>query len=348
MPPTPQYFVGIDLHKTVVQICVLDGSGTVVHEERQRIETLADRTELLGGLARWEPGRMAVEAIGLNRWFVNACRERGYEVVVANAGQLKLRASGKKTDRRDALEIARRLRLGDIDRHAATYFPSDGEYGLRQLERVRHDLVRQRTHVGNRIRAMLDAYGIDAPRGHSGRAIAALRAVHFPAEDLDLCLQALVNTLAEVTRSIDVLSKRILERANAPAIRALRETVPQVGPQTALTVIAELGDAGRFRNARRAASYAGLVPRVANSSDTSHHGPITKHGNAELRWILNQLAVRLLTQHPLVRRWAAPFLRRMHINKVRTVLARRLLVGLYVVLARGEVFSLERCLGVAA
>ena len=121
-----------------------------------------------------------------------------------------------------------------------------------------------------------------------------------------------------------------------------------MGPQTALTVIAELGDVGRFRNARRAASYAGLVPRVANSSDTSHHGPITKHGNAELRWILNQLAVRLLTQHPLVRRWAAPFLRRMHINKVRTVLARRLLVGLYVVLARGEVFSLERCLGVAA
>lgn len=349
MPPTSQYFVGIDLHKSVVQVCVLDESGTVVHEERFRIEAGAGRTELLRGLARWRPARMAVEAVGLNRWFVNACRERGYDLIVVDAGRLNLRARGRKTDRRDALEIARQLRLGDLDRHAATYFPSDAEYGLRQLERVRHDLVRQQVHVGNRIRAMLDAYRIDPPRGrlHSGRAIAALRAVRFPVEDLDVCLQALVHTLAEVTASIDRLTKRILERARAPHIRILQETVPQVGAQTALTVIAELGDVRRFRNARAAASYAGLVPRVANSADTSHHGRITKHGNAELRWILNQLAVRLLTQHPLVRRWAAPLRRRLHLNKVRTLLARRLLVGLYVVLARGEVFSLERCLGAA-
>jgi transposase len=350
MPPALQYFVGIDLHKAVVQICVLDQTGTVAHEERFRIETLAGRTEFLRGLARWRPARMAVEAVGLNRWFVNACRERGYDVVVADAVRLNLRASGKKTDRRDALEIARRLRLGDLDRPAATYFPPDAEYGLRQLERVRHDLVKQRTHLGNRIRAMLDAYRIDAPRGrlHSSRSIAALRAVRFPAEDLDACLQALVHALAEVAESVDRLTERILERARARHIAALSETVPEVGAQTALTIVAELGDVQRFRNTRTVASYAGLAPRVANSADTRHHGRITKRGNAEMRWALNQLAVRLLTRHPLVRTWAAPLLRRMHLNKVRTLLARRLLVGIYVVLSRGEVFSLERCLGVAA
>lgn len=350
MPPTPQYFVGIDLHKAVVQICVLDESGTVVHEERFRIETSVGRTELLGALARWKPARMAVEAVGLNRWFVNECRERGYDLVVADAGRLNLRASGKKTDRRDALEIARRLRLGDIDRNCATYFPPDAEYGLRQLERIRHDLVKQRTHLGNRIRAMMDAYRIDAPPGrlHSSRAIAVLRAVRFPVEDLDLCLQALVHALAEVSEAVDRLTARIKERAAAPQIAGLSETVPEVGGQTALTVVAELGDVRRFRSARAVTSYAGIAPRVANSADTSHHGRITKQGNAELRWALNQAAVRLLARHPLVRRWAAPHLRRLHKNKVRTMLARRLLVGIYIVLSRGEVFSLERCLGVAA
>ena len=350
MPPTPQYFLGIDLHKAVVQVCVLDAAGTVVHEERFRVETLAERTELLHALASWRPARMAVEAVGLNRWFVNACRERGHDLVVADAGRLNLRASGKKTDRRDALEIARRLRLGDLDRHAATYFPPDAEYGLRQLERVRHDLVKQRTHLGNRIRAMLDAYRIDAPPGklHSRRAIAALRAVRFPVEDLDRCLQALVHTLAGVCESVDQLTAQIGKRAAAPRITGLSEMIPEVGVLTALTVVAELGEVRRFRNARTVASYAGIAPRVANSADTSHHGRITKRGNAEVRWALNQAAVRLLARHPLVRRWAAPHLRRMHKNKVRTMLARRLLVGIYIVLSRGEVFSLERCLGLAA
>ena len=156
-----------------------------------------------------------------------------------------------------------------------------------------------------------------------------------------------MHVLEQVEVSIGTLTGCIVARARAPKVAALQEMIPQVGAQTAVTLVAELGDVSRFRNARAAASYSGLVPRVTNSADVSHHGRITKRGNRELRWILNQVAVRLLTKHPTVRRWAAPHLRRMHKNKVRTTLARRLLVGIYIVLSRGEVFSLERCLGLA-
>ncbi len=106
----------------------------------------------------------------------------------------------------------------------------------------------------------------------------------------------------------------------------------------------ELGDLSRFRNSKAVASYAGLAPRVANSADKSHHGRITKRGNRELRWILTQWSVRLLSFNSLVKEWAKPLLLRMHRNKVRMALARRLLVGIYIMLTRGEVFSLERCL----
>jgi len=347
--PQPKYFLGIDLHKKVIQICVLDATGAVVAQERQRVETREAGLALVDHLADWKDARLAVEAVGLNRWFVNACRERGYDLVVVDAGRLNLRSCGKKTDRRDALEIARRLRLGDLDRYAATYFPSDEEHGVRQLERVRHDLVGRRTHLSNRIRALLDAYKIAPPRGslYERRALKALRTLRLPVCDLDLCLEALVHALAEIQESIRRLTERILERAKEAKVAALQEMIPQVGAQTALTLVAEFGDVSRFRNARAAASYAGLVPRVTNSADVSHHGRITKRGNKELRWILNQVAVRLLSRDPTVRRWAAPHLRRMHKNKVRTTLARRLLVGIYIVLARGEVFSLERCLGAA-
>lgn len=347
--PRPQYFVGIDLHKTVVQICVLDAEGTVMVQERHRVESHAAGLALVAGLAQWMPGRLAVEAIGLNRWFVNACRERDYDIVVVDAGRLNLRSCGKKTDRRDALEIARRLRLGDLDRYAATYYPTDTEYGVRQLERIRHDLVDQRTHLSNRIRALLDAFKIAPPKGslYKPAGLEALRQVSMAVPDLDACLEALVHALEQVEVSIGGLTRRIQERAKEDTIAELQEMVPQVGAQTALTLVAELGDVSRFRNARAAASYSGLVPRVTNSADVSHHGRITKRGNKQLRWILNQVAVRLLSTHPLVRQWAAPQLRRMHKNKVRTTLARRLLVGIYVVLNRGEVFSLERCLGLA-
>ena len=290
---------------------------------------------------------MAVEAVGLNRWFVNACQQSGYDLIVVDAGQLNLRALGKKTDRRDALEIARRLRMGDLDRHAKTYYPSDDEYSVRKLERVRHDLVGQRTHLGNRIGSLLDAYKLPRPRGsiYSRPSLAFLKTVRFPAADLDLCLKALASALAGVHESVVRLTKRIEERAQETEVAALQSMVPQVGAQTALTLVYELGDVARFKNARAAASYSGLVPRVANSGDLSHHGRITKRGNVELRWILNQCAVRLLTTHRLVQTWAEPRLKRMHKNKVRTALARRLLVGIYHVLRNGEVFSMSRCLG---
>ena len=98
------------------------------------------------------------------------------------------------------------------------------------------------------------------------------------------------------------------------------------------------------QDSRAVASDAGLAPRVLNSAEATFHGRITEQGNPELRWILSEWAVRLMSRHPLAKAWAAPRLQRMHKNKVRIALARRLLVGVYIMITRGEEFSLERCL----
>ena len=58
MPPT-QYFVGIDLHKDVLQICVLDAEGEIVCQERRRIGTLEVGLEAVASLQRWSSSRMA-------------------------------------------------------------------------------------------------------------------------------------------------------------------------------------------------------------------------------------------------------------------------------------------------
>jgi transposase len=340
------YFIGVDLHKAVIQVCVLDGDGDIKKEIRFRGDSLEEGLSVVRFVKRFRDARIAVEAVGMNRWFVNALQSARIDVVVVDPVKLNLRAQGKKTDRRDAYEIARRLWLGDIDRNAKTYYPSEEEYGVRKVLRTRHALVRLRQSAVNQIRGLLAAYRVPAPAGalYTTRAIATLKELAALSGDLLVCLRSLVEVLENVQAEIKGLAKRINEEAKKPKIAAAIEQLPSVKAQTAVTLIAELGDVSRFRDARAVASYAGLTPRVANSADTAHHGRITKHGNKELRWILSEWAVRLMSRNEAAKKWAAPKLRRMHKNKVRIALARRLVVGVYVMLGRGEAFSLERCL----
>jgi len=342
-----KHFVGIDLHKSILQVCVLGTDGEIVKEHRFRGESLEDGLAVVEWLGQWKHGgRFCVEAVGMNRWFVNACQDQGLEIVVVDSTKIDLKMLGKKTDRRDAYELARRLRLGDIDRNAVTYFPGDVEFGGRKLVRTRHRLVQLRQQIVNQVRAMLASYRVDAPSNQLYRkgAIEKLRAVSLATDDQSLCLEVLVSSLEAVQGSIESLSNRIVARTNSEKATKALALLPSVGPLTATTLAVELGDLFRFRNSKAVASYAGLVPRVSNSADKSHHGRITKRGNRELRWILTQWSVRLLSFNTVAKEWAKPLLLRMHRNKVRMALARRLLVGVYIMLTRGEVFSLERCL----
>lgn len=237
-----RYFIGIDLHKTVIQVCVLDGHGRIVEEFRMRWGTTELGQAVMTRLTQWRTGgRCVVEAVGFNRWLVNACRAADLSLVVADAVKLSLAKLGKKTDRRDAYELARRLFLGDIERHAATYYASDEEYGERKVARVRHRLVAMRQQVINQIRGLLNAYLLPAPGTslYSVRSLAALKGMTLPTADLTLCLQTLVTALTALQEQIERLTRTIRERAATPAVAHFAGQLPNVGPQTALTLHAE-------------------------------------------------------------------------------------------------------------
>lgn len=137
--PMTKYHVGIDLHKTVAQVCVRDAQGEVLKEWRHKLADRDDGDALLEALLEWrEGGRFAVETLGCNRWFVRDCRALDMDILVVHAAALGLKQLGKKTDKRDAREIARRLYLGDLDRFARSYFATEREYGCRKLLRIRH------------------------------------------------------------------------------------------------------------------------------------------------------------------------------------------------------------------
>lgn len=345
------YFIGIDLHRTVIQICVLNAQGEIITEKRLRYASFEEGVEAVRFLDPFaRVGRITIEAMGLNRWLVNACLEQSWDVLVCDPRRLGLKKLGKKTDQRDAYELARRLWLGDLDRMARTYYPSDGEYGQRKRLRVRHHLVQMRQETTNQMRAMLAAYQIPAPRSvlYTGPSREALRHCRLPNEAMQQAFEALLAVLEGLQEQIASLTKAIRRLPKTdPDVAALVDELPGIGAQSAATLLYELGDAQRFAKPRAVAAYVGLVPRVTQSADKAHHGRMTRQGNSELRWILSQWAVRLLTMNPLVQEWAREMRRRMHKNKVRMALARRLLVGVWAMLTRGEAFDLRRCLGMA-
>src|SRR5581483_12450374 len=132
----------------------------------------------------------------MNRWFVDALRPTN-DVVVVDAGELNLKSLGKKTDRRDAYEIARRLRLGDIDKNAKTYYPTDEEYGLRKILRTRNGFTKMKQQVVNQIRALLRNFRIPQPENAltTKNGLKALRELSGLSDFLGVCLRELVDQL---------------------------------------------------------------------------------------------------------------------------------------------------------
>lgn len=341
-----KYFVGVDLHRNVIQICVLEERGEIVAEQRFRYAGLSEGEAVVEWLAKFQPMRLTVEALGLNRWFVNACRARGWDVLVCDPRKLDLKKLGRKTDRRDAQEMSRRLWLGDLDRMAKTYYPDDVEYGHKKQLRVRHYLTQTRQQVVNQMRSLLNAYQLEAPPGalQTRNARAELAACRMPTPEMQAAFDALRAVFEGIQEQIEGLGRRIAQLPAAQPDVAVLDTLPEIGAQSAASLYYELGDVTRFRGPRAIAAYVGLVPKVSQSADKAHHGALTRQGNRELRWVLSQWAVRLLTRSPLVKTWATRLARRMHKNKIRMALARRLIVGIWVMRTRGEAFDLRRCL----
>jgi transposase len=90
--------------------------------------------------------------------------------------------------------------------------------------------------------------------------------------------------------AIERLDGELHQHAKAdPRVKVLR-TLPGVGEFTALVMVAEIGDIGRFPSARKLAAWAGLTPTVRGSDLKVRHGHISKQGSAWLRWAMNQAA----------------------------------------------------------
>jgi transposase len=190
-----------------------------------------------------------------------------------------------QTDRRDAVQLARLMRSGDL---TPVYVPSREDEAIRDLSRAREDAIADLKSAKFRLKAFLLRHDIR----YTGRATwgpAHLRwlsevVCHTPAQQL--VFQEYVRAVNEHTERLPRLGQARQEQVKSwrlqPVVEAL-EALRGVQFTVAVTLVAELGDLTGFENPRPLMKYLGLIPAAYSSGERRRQGSITKAGNTHAR-----------------------------------------------------------------
>ena len=285
--------LGLDVHQKNTTAAYLDTDTGELTRRKFRTDQLEEE---LADLDR-EHTRIVLEVSGTGIFVARKLISCGFSVIVVDAFKAHRIIESQntaKTDKRDAAALARLLASGQAD-HIAVWVTDEKTGELRTLTRAREGLVKCSTTLRNQLRALLRTMGCKCPyddltgagaRDWIDKFIAALPGL------VAFAFQGLWETLLFVAEQIKAFEQQVDAAAEdcEPAQQLM--TIHGCGPVLALTIAAEIGDIGRFSNARKLCSYTGLVPQVRQSGEQSHTGPLVRHGNPHLR-----RAAVLLAQH---------------------------------------------------
>jgi transposase len=287
-------YVGMDVHKETISVAFADGGRRgEVREHGQISNAPAALTRLLSKLAR--PGvvlRFCYEAgpcgYGIQRQLAAA----GHDCVVVAPSLIPRKPGDRiKTDRRDAINLAKLHRAGEL---TAVWIPDLAHEAIRDLVRARLAAVRSLRQARQQLSGFLLRQGFHYNRPAwtlmHRRWLAGLRfeqrAHHIVLEDSIATIEAATARRDRLTEQIEVM---LADWSLAPVVHAL-QALRGMALVTAATVIAELGDITRFANPRQLMAYLGLVPSEHSSGGTRRQGGVTKAGNGTARRMLIEAA----------------------------------------------------------
>jgi len=286
-------YVGLDVHKRVVEACLVDAAGKVARRERFALSRPA--LEVFATKVLRPTDEVALEAT-TNCWAVaDVLRPHVARVVVSNPMATKAIAMAKvKTDKVDAYVLAQLLRCDFLPE---VWQPDVATRRLRELTGRRSALVGQRTAMRNRIHSVLAMRLVEAPtRLFNDEGLEWLTSVELD-DQARLLIDSDLRQLEFLQKEIDAVDAELARRGHARKEVKLLMTLPGVDVTTAEATLAAWGDAKRFPDGDHAASYLGLVPSTKQSANQCYHGPITKRGNSQARWMLIE-AAQHLDRHP--------------------------------------------------
>lgn len=246
----------------------------------------------------------------------------------------------RKTDKVDCRKLARFLeeycRNPDPyteSRITPVWVPPAGAEALRDVFRLRDQLVNEQTRMKNRIWSFLDKWGMTVPAADelprwSRRFVAYLHALEFDQPAARLVLDQHLERLATLGRQLLQVNRLLREQCKAhgiwEVIEALRSRFRGVGWITAIGYCCELMDIHRFANGDRLSSYLGLVPDVHGSGDYEQYKGVTSRCNQRLRRLLIEAAWVAARQDEELHSCWRGYIRRMSKQKAIIRIARKL------------------------
>jgi transposase len=331
-------YVGIDLHKKTISLCV-------VNQERQKLEQrrfLCAMPELIveyfGKLGRFQA---VVEATASYEWLVRLLEPLAERIVLAHPKKLRVIAeSTRKSDKIDARILAEFLALDMIPQ---AYRPTPRQREHRVLVRHRCYLQRRITSIRNKIRHILSDYNADRPDLFTAEGLAYLSGVAVSSADRFAVEQLLKEwefqqgQLQKLTKQL----KRFIGQASTAEAeaRAVLQSIPGVGTVTTEVVLSELADPKRFRSAKCAVAYAGMAPGQRESAGKRKELHIERTGSKILRWVLVEAAWQFVRR---TGRWRLIFEQlsgRIGRKKAIVAVARRLLGVMMALLRSGQPYQ---------
>ena len=287
-------YVGLDVHKETIAVAVaLPGRDDPVY----RGEIAHRRGSLRRLMGRLSPHgevlSFCYEAGPCGYGVYREVTEAGHECAVVAPSLIPRKPGDRvKTDRRDALMLARLHRSGDL---TPVWVPGPEQEAMRDLTRAREDMKGLQQKARQRLGAFLLRHG----RVYEGKCRWTqahsrwLEAQAFESPVQQVVFQEYVDAVAQATARVASLKARMHEALRswslAPAVAGLR-ALRGVDTITAMTVLAELGDLTRFDSPRQLMSFLGLVPGEHSSGSRRRQGAITKTGNGHVRRVLVEAA----------------------------------------------------------
>jgi len=294
MKETITSFIGLDVHKDSIAIAVAQAGrqaprfvGTVAPE-------LASLCKALRRVANAKCTLVVYEAGPCGYGLARHLNAHGYTCeVIAPARIARSPAEQRiKTDRRDALLLARESRAGNL---VPVVMPDERDEAIRDLSRTREDACTARLRARQQLKAMLLRHG-RAYQGKSSWTLAHERHLStigftYPAQDIAFAeyRQAVKDSHERLERLTAALRAQSSQWRMNPLVQALM-SLRGFDFVAAVTFVAEIGDPRRFAHPRALMAYLGLVPSEASTGQTRHQGSITKTGNKHARRILIEAA----------------------------------------------------------
>ncbi|MGN6450833.1 MAG: IS110 family transposase [Brucella intermedia] len=306
--------IGVDLAKSVF---VLHGASL---SGKQMFKKLS-RPGFLKFMAEQAPAVVVMEACGGANYWAREMVKLGHEVMLIAPQYVRPFVKRKKNDAADAEAIviaAQRPEMRFVEPK------SEKQQARAVLFRARERLVHQRTELVNALRGVLYEFGYCVPQG-----IGHLKRIETILDESNSDLPALVREecrdmltqIAEISARIDTHTKTVKRLAEETDKARRLQTMPGIGPITALAVEAFAPEMANFRRGRDFAAWLGLVPRQHSSGGKERYGRVSKAGQADIR---NLLIIGAMSRLNWLGRRSVPegsWLARMMARKPRMLVA---------------------------